>query len=81
MKLPYPYVVTADGDLDSQGVQSNFETLSRDSGIQDFIGTGNPNGVVTASPGATFRNRAGGAATSLYVKESGVNTNTGWVGK
>lgn len=81
MRLPYPYVVTAEGDLDPQGVQSNFETLSRDLGFEDFIGSGNPNGVVTASPGAIYRNRAGGANTTLWIKESGVGTSTGWVAK
>lgn len=43
-------------------------------------GTGAPNGVVTASPGAVYLNLSGGAATTLYVKESGTG-NTGWVAK
>lgn len=42
---------------------------------------GDPNGVVSASPGAMILNTAGGAGTTLFVKESGVGTNTGWVGK
>lgn len=46
-----------------------------------FIGTGNPNGVVTASPPAVYFNRSGGAGTTLWVKESGAITNTGWIGK
>jgi len=46
-----------------------------------FSGAGGPNGAVTASPGAIYLNTSGGAGTTLYVKESGVNTNTGWVGK
>lgn len=46
-----------------------------------FVGTGSPNGVVTASPPAIYLNRSGGAATTLWVKESGSATNTGWVGK
>lgn len=37
-----------------------------------------PNGVVVASPGAFYTQR-GGVTSALYVKESGVNTNTGWV--
>jgi hypothetical protein len=40
-----------------------------------------PNGVVTGSPGSIILSTAGGAATTLYVKESGVATNTGWVAK
>jgi hypothetical protein len=50
-------------------------------GIPLFIGTGSPNGVVTASPGSLYLNLSGGSATTLYVKESGTATNTGWVGK
>lgn len=46
-----------------------------------FRGTGDPNGVVTASPPAFYLNDAGGASVTLYVKESGDGTNTGWVGK
>lgn len=46
-----------------------------------FIGTGDPNGTITASPPALYLNRSGGAGTTLYVKESGAATNTGWVGK
>ena len=43
--------------------------------------TGSPEGVVTASPGAIVLRDDGGAGTTLYVKESGVGTNTGWVAK
>ena len=48
-----------------------------------LVGTGNPNGQAgaEASPGAIYLNQNGGAGTTLYVKESGVGTNTGWVGK
>jgi hypothetical protein len=46
-----------------------------------FVGSGDPNTVVTASPPALYLNRTAGAATTLYVKESGAATNTGWVGK
>ena len=45
------------------------------------IGTGAPNGVVKASIGAIYHRKDGGANTSIYVKESGTNTNTGWVAK
>ncbi|MEN3369932.1 MAG: hypothetical protein V7609_2075 [Verrucomicrobiota bacterium] len=43
-------------------------------------GSGSPNGVVTAPPGSTYTNTAGGAVVTFYVKESGTG-NTGWVGK
>lgn len=44
-------------------------------------GSGDPNGVVTGSPGDTYVSTAGGAGTTFYVKESGVDTDTGWVAK
>lgn len=63
--------------LDAYAIAYRFEgTLTG-----DFIGNGSPNGVVVASPGSTYRNRLGGAGTTLYVKESGAGTNTGWVAK
>lgn len=43
-------------------------------------GTGTPEGAVTATVGSLFTRTDGGAATTLYVKESGVG-NTGWVAK
>jgi hypothetical protein len=44
-------------------------------------GNGSPNGSVTGSPGDEYFNTAGGSATTLYVKESGTATTSGWVGK
>jgi hypothetical protein len=44
-------------------------------------GTGDPNGVVIGSPGDLYSRTDGGAGTTFYVKESGVATNAGWVGK
>ena len=46
-----------------------------------YSGTGSPNGVVTANVGSLFLRQDGGSSTTLYVKESGTATNTGWVGK
>lgn len=43
-------------------------------------GSGSPEGVVTGNPGDLYLNTAGGAGTSMYVKESGTG-NTGWVAK
>jgi len=50
-------------------------------GVAIQTGTGSPNGAVTGSPGDLYLNKSGGAGTTLYVKESGTATNTGWVGK
>jgi len=44
-----------------------------------WTGIGAPNGHITGSPGAFYVDRNGGASTTLYVKESGLHTNTGWV--
>lgn len=45
-----------------------------------FTGSGSPEGAVTAEPGSIYTNTAGGAGTTLYVKETG-SGNTGWVAK
>lgn len=49
-------------------------------GCHLYTGNTNPNTTVTGSPCDVFLNASGGSATSLYVKESGNNTNTGWIG-
>lgn len=70
----------------SQGV-GTFSRSTSTGGTQTlqqvpiYYGTGSPNGAVTASPGAIYFNFSGGSGTTLYVKESGSATNTGWVGK
>jgi len=46
-----------------------------------FVGTGDPSNVVVASPPALWLRTDGGSNTTLYVKESGVNTATGWTAK
>ena len=45
------------------------------------VGSGSPNSVVLGNPGDLYLNTAGGAGTTLWVKESGTATNMGWVGK
>lgn len=44
-------------------------------------GTGSPQNVVTADIGCQYINLSGGASTTIWVKESGNGTNTGWVAK
>lgn len=46
-----------------------------------YGGAGSPAGVVAAPVGSLYLNTSGGASTTLYVKESGANGNSGWVGK
>ncbi|MHC5538579.1 hypothetical protein ACYOEI_10160, partial [Singulisphaera rosea] len=45
-----------------------------------FNGTGSPNSAIAAPVGSIYTDSAGGAGTTLYVKESGTG-NTGWVSK
>lgn len=45
------------------------------------FGEGSPEGVVTASRGAIYVRTDGGAGTTLYVKETGDGTATGWTAK
>lgn len=46
-------------------------------GAAGFVapGSGSPEGVVTASPGMFY---ADSASNSIWVKETGTGTNTGW---
>lgn len=50
-------------------------------GINVSAGTGSPAGVVSGKPGDLYLNLSGGAGTTLYVKESGSNTTSGWTAK
>jgi hypothetical protein len=54
--------------------------LSSSSGPTITAGSNTPEGAVTAPIGSLFLRTNGGAATTLYVKESGAG-NTGWVAK
>lgn len=51
-----------------------------DTGPSFSAGSGTPEGTIAAPVGSLYLRTNGGAATSLYVKESGTG-NTGWVGK
>jgi len=51
-----------------------------ESGVTIKVGSGTPEGAVTAIVGSLFLRLDGGAGTTLYVKQSGTG-NTGWVGK
>ena len=50
-------------------------------GVAITSGTGSPNGFVTGNPGDMYLNKSGGLGATLYVKETGTGTNTGWVAK
>ena len=71
-------VVIVDGMITPE-LGAFFEHLQNRVNL-DFVGTGSPEGVITAGIGSTYRRLDGGAGTSFYVKESGTG-NTGWAGK
>ncbi len=63
---------------------SGSGTISGNLGIGSATirsGAGSPEGVVTGNVGDLYLRTDGGAGTTLYVKENGNSTNTGWVGK
>lgn len=63
----------------TMNILSQFSITNPDN-VTWRIGSGSPQGVVTAAPGSLYTNTAGGAGVTLYVKESGTG-NTGWVAK
>lgn len=65
---------TMSGDIDLNG---NAIKILGSVVIENSIG--DPNGAITGNPGSVYINRSGGSSVSLWVKESGVLSNTGWV--
>ena len=59
---------------------ANTKIRFGDTGPLIQAGANTPEGTIAAPIGSMFLRTNGGAATSLYVKESGTG-NTGWVGK
>lgn len=89
-RVESPNLVQIDGS-NGVSIRSNTEAeilapvLKLDTGLTAdpptvTVGSGSPNGVVTADPGSLFLNKLGGAGNTLWVKESG-SGNTGWVAK
>ena len=58
--------------------QTNTVTINHSPGVTWTSGSGAP--THSASPGSLYTNTGGGSGTTLYVKESGTDSN-GWVGK
>lgn len=71
----YQFVEVFNGKEVAPGV-----TMSSIWNLRIFVGTGTPNGVVTGSPPDIYLNKSGGAGTTVYMKESGDETDTGWSG-
>ena len=64
----------------ASGVNSDITELTLGAGIRILAGSGDPEGVVTASQGSLYLRTDIGAAVVLYIKESGDET-VGWVAK
>ena len=62
--------------VDSGGVITSLAG----SALKITVGSGSPNGVVTAPPGSLYLNVGGGAGNTLWVKET-LTTSSGWVAK
>lgn len=82
--------VTGEGQIGDGAIAANkpvpmpqgyVEALILESGVRVLVGTGSPIGAVWGNVGDIYINIAGGSATTLYVKESGAATQSGWVGK
>jgi hypothetical protein len=72
-------VIIVNNGMPTKELSEFFEHIQNRVNL-DFVGTGSPEGVITAPIGCTYRRLDGGAGTSFYVKESGTS-NTGWTGK
>lgn len=76
--------VVVDGTIQDKKVEENLskwkEIINQ---LVTFIhiGSGTPEGAEVGSVGHIFLRTDGGAGTTLYVKQSGASTNTGWSAK
>jgi hypothetical protein len=57
---------------------TNVNQVTLGTGTLISAGTGVPNGVVSGNPGDLYMNLTGGSGATLWIKESGAGTNTGW---
>ena len=68
-----------DNEFGTIAVAGGTTITGTDFGVQR--GSGSPDGAVLGSVGNIYMRSNGGAGTSVYFKESGNDTNTGWVAK
>jgi hypothetical protein len=72
--------VPANGDVDwvaTWGMWRAVRATPALAGCTSASGQGSPEGVVAAPPGSDYRNLAGGAGATLWIKRSGTDA-TGW---
>lgn len=70
--------ITKQGLMNEEFFQWALEVTEAINAGQATLGTGSPEGVVTATPGKLYSDTGAAAGTGLYVKETG-DGNTGWV--
>lgn len=68
-------------NTDTGTTSASFHLNLSGTGATIKTGTGSPNSAVVGSVGDLFLRTDGGSSTTLYVKESGSATNTGWIAK
>lgn len=64
-----------------QLLQSVYLLFNRVNQVSISAGAGTPESAVVGRIGDIFMRTDGGSSTTLYVKESGADTNTGWTAK
>ncbi len=72
------------GVLHTQNPSSRVTVYNEDTDskyVQIFSGTGSPEGVFSAPHGSLYLRTDGGVGTTLYIKETSTNLNTGWEAK
>jgi hypothetical protein len=69
------------GSQDRAVLLGQLDTLYDRVNAYLFVGTATPEGAVAAPVGSLFLRTDGGTSTSLYVKETGTTTSSGWVAK
>lgn len=67
--------------FEEYGLQFRQGPLQTGQSAKILIGAGAPENNVGAPLGSLYLNTSGGTGTSLYVKETGSDGNTGWVAK
>jgi hypothetical protein len=72
---PFREAYIGDGIIFGYGTRGNNNISSL------TFGEGTPEAKILANVGSLYLRQDGGAGTTLYVKESGENTTTGWVAK
>lgn len=66
------------GTFDRATSLGGTQTLTQ---LPIYVGTGDPEGAISANPGSIYMRQDGLPGASFYVKESGGSGNTGWVAK